>query len=437
MEPVLQVALDFLELPRALKAAREAVEGGADWIEAGTPLIKSAGLDAVRALHREFPRHPIVADLKTMDAGRIEVEAAAKAGARCATVLGAGSESTIREAIEAGKNYGIDIAVDLLAVEDVVGLTRRCAEWGAHHVSLHLPIDEQMRGGDALELLRKLRPHATIPVAVAGGINSESAAEVVLAGADIVIVGGAITKAADAAEAARLIRRAMRDRKAIPTTLFKRGGEADIRKILSQVSTPNVSDALHRSGDLPGLLPVAPGLRCVGPAVTVRTAPGDWAKPVEAIDLCHPGDVLVIDACGLGPAVWGELASESCLQKGLAGVVINGAVRDVDTIRKIGFPLFAKLVTPTAGEPKGFGETQVLLKIGGVPVTPGDWIVGDDNGVVVVPRARAAETANRAMDVLERENRIRGEIRQNSSLGQVTELIKWEKQIVESPGGGG
>ena len=74
MKPVLQVALDFLELKRALELAAEAVRGGADWLEAGTPLIKSAGLDAVRELRRAFPKHTIVADLKTMDAGRIEME---------------------------------------------------------------------------------------------------------------------------------------------------------------------------------------------------------------------------------------------------------------------------------------------------------------------------------------------------------------------------
>lgn len=435
MEPILQVALDFLELKRALKAAREAVAGGAQWIEAGTPLIKSEGLDTIRALRREFPKHYLVADLKTMDAGRIEVEAAAKAGANGATVLGAGSDSTILEAIEAGKNYGIDIGVDLLAVEDIVGLSKKCEAWGAHHVGLHLPIDDQMRGLDPLAALRTLRPHVSIPIAIAGGINSETAADVVLAGADIVIVGGAITKAENAEEAARAILRAMRERKGIATTLFKRG--TDVRKILDQVSTANVSDAQHRSGDIPGLAPLQQDTHFCGPAVTVRTYPGDWAKPVEAIDLCAPGDVLVIDAGGLGPAVWGELASESCLQRKIAGVVIHGAIRDVDSIRKIGFPAYAKIITPTAGEPKGFGETNVTIRIGGTAISPGDWILADDSGVVVVPKGKAAEIANRAMDVLERENRLRGEIRQKSSLAEVAELVKWEKQIVEGQGGGG
>jgi 3-hexulose-6-phosphate synthase/6-phospho-3-hexuloisomerase len=169
----------------------------------------------------------------------------------------------------------------------------------------------------------------------------------------------------------------------------------------------------------------------VGPCVTVRTIPGDWAKPVEAIDVAKPGEVIVIDAGSRGPAVWGELASESCLQRKIAGVVIDGAIRDIDSIRALKFPAFARIVTPTAGEPKGFGEINAPIKIDNIPVSPGDWIIGDESGVVRVPKARAVEIANRAMDVLEKENRLRGEIRAGGTLAKITELIKWEKNIIQ------
>jgi 3-hexulose-6-phosphate synthase/6-phospho-3-hexuloisomerase len=438
MEPVLQVALDFLELSRAIGAAREAWNGGATWIEAGTPLVKSEGLESIRALRREFPRAYLIADLKTLDAGRTEFEAAAKAGANCATVCVTDSDATVLECIEAGRNYGIDVCVDLMALRghEAVDLVRKLEEWGAHHVCLHLPIDDQMRGRAVTGELRRLRSQARLPIAVAGGINSETAAEVVKSGADIVIVGGAITKSADAEAATRAILKAMREGVAVATDLYKRGGtEEEVRKILEKVSTPNVSDAMHRSGDLPGIPLVTPGRKIVGPAVTVRTYPGDWAKPVEAIDVARPGDVIVVEAGGQGPAIWGELASESSLQRKLAGVVIDGGIRDIDTIRAIGFPAAAKVITPAAGEPKGFGEINVTIKVGGVPVSPGDWIVGDESGVVRIPKARAVEVANRAMDVLEHENRLREEIRRKATLGSVAELHRWEKHIVEGPDG--
>ena len=105
--PILQVALDFINLRRAINVAREAVDAGVDWIEAGTPLIKSEGLDSIRALRKEFPTATIVADMKTMDAGRVEMETAAKAGADIAVVMGSATDATIKECISAGKNYGI------------------------------------------------------------------------------------------------------------------------------------------------------------------------------------------------------------------------------------------------------------------------------------------------------------------------------------------
>ena len=433
-QPTLQVALDFLELSRALPVAREAHKGGATWIEAGTPLIKSEGLESIRALRREFPKAYLIADLKTLDAGRAEFEAAAKAGANCATVCVTDSDSTVMECVEAGRNYGIDVCVDLLGLKGdaLVAFAKKCQEWGAHHVGLHLPIDDQMRGLDVTEEVKRLRPHVTIPIAVAGGVNSETAPGMLRAGADIVIVGGAITKSADAEGATRTILKAMREGKAIATELYKRGGsEEEVRKILEKVSTPNISDAMHRSGHITGLQVVTPGRKIIGPCVTVRTYPGDWAKPVEAIDLAKPGEVIVIDAGGQGPALWGELASESCLQRKVSGVIINGAIRDVDSIREIGFAAHARIVMPTAGEPKGFGELNVTVSIEGVSIAPGDWIVADDTGVVRIPKARVVEFANRAMDVFEQENRLREEIRRQSTLGTVKELVRWEKQIVE------
>jgi 3-hexulose-6-phosphate synthase/6-phospho-3-hexuloisomerase len=178
-----------------------------------------------------------------------------------------------------------------------------------------------------------------------------------------------------------------------------------------------------------GLESLVPGSKAVGRAVTVRTFPGDWAKSVEAIDEASEGDIIVVDAGGVGPAVWGELATHSAVQKRLSGVVINGAARDVSEIRELSLPVFAKLVTPQAGEPRGLGEIGVPITICGVTVRPGDWIVADDDGIMVVESRRAAEITNRAMDCLERENRIRQDITSGeTTLGKVMDLLRWEKK---------
>jgi len=428
MKPILQVALDFINLPRALKLAGETLQGGADWIEAGTPLIKSSGLDAVRELRKRFPKATLVADMKTMDVGRIEVESAAKAGADVVVVLGLASDSTVRECIEAGKHYGAKIMVDLLEVDKLLERAKEVERMGADYIGLHTSIDEQMEGKISFAGVRTIAGKIGIPIAVAGGVNSENAHKAVEAGANIIIVGGAIIKSVDAKKATTEIKKAIEKRVKIKSELFKRVSEENIREILSKVSSPNISDAMHRQGELKGIRPVCSGVKMIGPAFTVRTYPGDWAKTVEAIDEAPQESVIVIDAGGVGPAVWGELATYSSLEKKIEGVVIDGAIRDVPEIRKVKFPAFARIIMPTAGEPKGFGEMGVPVEVGGVRVFPGDWVFGDDDGVVVIPQKRAVEITNRAMDWLERENRIRKEIKEGGTLGKVTELLKWEKK---------
>jgi len=428
MKPVLQIALDFVDLKRALKLAEEAVAGGCDWIEAGTPLIKSEGLNCIRILKKKFSGIKIVADMKTADVGRLEVEIAAKAGASVVTILGSADDETIKEAVMAGKNYGAEISVDLLGVADPAARAKEIEKLGADYIGVHIPIDEQMKGKLSFSALKKIASTVHIPVSIAGGINSENAADAVAAGASIIIAGGAITKSPDAHKATRDIKKSFLTGKKIQTKYFQRVSEENIIDVLKKVSAANVSDAMHRGLPLSGIRPVSLNGKMAGRAVTVRTNPGDWAKPVEAIDVASPGDIVVIDAGGVAPAVWGELATHSAMSRKVGGVVIYGGIRDIADIRELRFPAFATLITPQASEPKGFGEINIPITISGIKIFPDDWIIGDADGVMVISKSIAVEFVNRAMDVLERENRLRKEIKEGSSLSEVAELLKWEKK---------
>lgn len=429
MKIILQVALDLLNLHRAIDIAKSAYAGGADWIEAGTPLIKSEGMEAVRRLREVFSDATIVADLKTADTGAIETEMAAKAGANIVCILGIADDSTILEAVRSSRRYGCRIMVDLLGVEDIISRALEVERLGVDYICIHVGIDEQMSGRTPLNVLRKIAKKISIPIAVAGGLNSETVVDMVNAGASIIIVGGAITKAVDARRATEDIKKAILEKTKIKTTLFKKYSQEDIRKAFSMVSTPNISDAMHRHGVMHGIKPVKHGFHMVGRALTVQTIDGDWAKPVEAIDEAEPGWVIVVDASKGRTAVWGELATWSAKIRGLAGVVIDGAVRDLDDLLKMDFPVFSRYISSNAGEPKGFGEIGVEIRCGDQIVYTGDWIIGDDSGVVVVPQKIAQEVANRALDVKEHENRIREEIRKGGSLSSVLKLRKWEKKV--------
>jgi 3-hexulose-6-phosphate synthase / 6-phospho-3-hexuloisomerase len=424
---VLQVALDILELKRALQIAQESLDGGADWIEAGTPLIKSEGMQAIRSIRDRFPDTILVADMKVADTGALEVEMAAKAGANIVCVLADADNSVIAEAVRASRLYGIRIMADLINVKDPVSRACELEAMGVDILCAHVGIDQQMTGKTSLELLASLTEQVHIPLAVAGGIDAASAGDAVRSGADIVIVGGWIVRSADVTGSTKKIRREM-DNPSI-RSIEKKLPDEEIRSLLMQVSAPNVTDAMHRKGAMSGIVSICGNVRMVGRAVTVQTFAGDWAKPVEAIDVAGKDEVIVINNDGATHvAPWGELATLSCVKKGISGVVIDGAVRDVDDIRIMKFPLFAKAVVPNAGEPKGFGEINAEIQCGGQYVRPGDWIIGDESGVVVIPAERAYEIARRALEVRKNEERIREEIRRGSTLSEVAELTKWEKK---------
>jgi 3-hexulose-6-phosphate synthase / 6-phospho-3-hexuloisomerase len=428
--PVLQVALDEVNLDRALQYAREAVAGGADWVEAGTPLIKAEGLEAVRALRKAFPDKVVVADMKTMDTGAFETEAAVKAGASVVGILGAASDGTVKEAVKAARKYGAKVYLDLISVKDKVARAKDAERLGCDYVALHMGVDEQMAGAKPLDVLKAVAQAVRIPVMAAGGLNSETVGPCVAAGASILIVGGALTKAPDIAAEARRLKQAMREKSVIATKLYKKYGQEELREAFLMCSTSNVSDAMHRKGAMDaGIVARQQGARIAGQAVTVFTADGDWAKPVEAIEVARPNQVIVIDSRGTQTAMWGELASHSSKVRGLAGIVVDGAVRDIDDIRAMQFPVWSRWVVPNAGDPKGFGEIGAEVKCGGQTVRSGDWIIADDMGVVVVPQEEAQEVANRAVEVHERENRLREEIRRGKTLSSVLSLKKWEKVV--------
>lgn len=169
-----------------------------------------------------------------------------------------------------------------------------------------------------------------------------------------------------------------------------------------------VSDALGRGGALDaGFRPVWPGARLIGPAVTVRTFGTDLSAVFDGIAAAEPGSVLVIDSHGVvNSAFWGERTTRAALARGLAGAVIGGACRDVVALRRLGFPAFSTGVTPNAGLPGGRGEVNVPLALGGQPVSPGDLMVADENGVVVVPAARISQTLIQVRSLLQAEQEL-------------------------------
>jgi regulator of RNase E activity RraA len=160
---------------------------------------------------------------------------------------------------------------------------------------------------------------------------------------------------------------------------------------LAALPVSNVSDNMQRSHGT-NLEPIHRSGKMVGTAFTVRTRPGDNLMVHKAIDMAAPGDVIVVDAGGaLENAIIGELMSGWAQKRGIAGFVIDGAIRDSEVLSEGDFPVYAAGVTHRGPWKDGPGEINVVVSVGGMVVRPGDLIAGDHDGVVAIAQEEAAQ----------------------------------------------
>lgn len=197
--------------------------------------------------------------------------------------------------------------------------------------------------------------------------------------------------------------------------VVKRPGARAAEAVLAPFAaraTSFIADAMQGRGALDHRIkPLDPKMRFAGTALTAKAGARDNLAAVAALDLIEPGDVLVVAAQGFTEtAVVGDNMARIAKMRGAVAVVTDGAVRDIDEIRSIGLPVFARAVTPNSAYGNGPGEVGLPLALGDVPVATGDLVIGDADGVIVVPKARIAEITEALDRVAEREAKLHAKI---------------------------
>lgn len=191
-----------------------------------------------------------------------------------------------------------------------------------------------------------------------------------------------------------------------------RADAAHVRR-LGECGVATVHEAMGRRGLLePTIRPIFPGARVAGSAVTVVCTPGDNLMIHAAIAVVRPGDVLVVTTFSPSTAgMFGELLAESSKAHGVAGLVIDAGVRDTAELTTMGFPVWSRAVSAQGTTKAIPGSVNVPIVCAGAPVDPGDVVVADADGVVIVPRADAASVVTAANERLAREDRTRERLR--------------------------
>lgn len=195
----------------------------------------------------------------------------------------------------------------------------------------------------------------------------------------------------------------------------------DVFAQLRQFSTATLHEALGRMGALPSAIkPIGATMKLCGPAYTVQTMPRDNVLLHRAYAYAKPGDVIIAHCSGFYEAgYWGDLMSLGAQTRGVAGLVIDGCVRDADDIEAMGFPVFSRGLCIRGTSNHGDGTLNEPIVIGEVLIHPGDIVVGDRDGVVVVPQHRVAEAIEKAAAREAKEERVRAQLRQGKTSIQI------------------
>ncbi|AWK87683.1 RraA family protein [Azospirillum thermophilum] len=196
---------------------------------------------------------------------------------------------------------------------------------------------------------------------------------------------------------------------------------SDVLDKWRSVPSSVASDSQNRCQSMDARIkPMVPGMRICGQARTVVPMPADNSMVHHAVSCADPGDVIVVAGGGLEDvAMAGEWVVRCCKRRNLGGLVVDGTVRDLHEIRSLGVPVFAKGAVPRGPHKNFGGKMDVTASVGNVPVNPGDIILGDEDGIVVVPLALAEETLARSLALLERERQWTAEIEAGRTLVEV------------------
>jgi 4-hydroxy-4-methyl-2-oxoglutarate aldolase len=198
------------------------------------------------------------------------------------------------------------------------------------------------------------------------------------------------------------------------------------------LASSNLADAMGRFNFMDAGIRSRSGFSMCGLAITVNARPADNLMIHKAMQVAESGDVVVVNTCGnTTSAVFGELMCTTAAAAKLGGIVVDGAIRDVDGITKLGFPAFSRTVCAGGCDKDGPGEVNVPISCGGAVVMPGDIIVGDGDGVVVVPRDDAEEVLTLVQQLMERERQRITEINAGTLFRPDIDDLLRKKGVIE------
>lgn len=390
MQPKLQVTLDFLHLENALFCAEQCISGGAEIIEISSLLIKNTGFNSIKIFSERFPKTPIIADLKTIFSDEIEIKAVAEAGATGITVSGAISEANWKKCIEKTKKYSIEVYLDFRGISPFF-LKNKISNCKDAHTII---IDKDSNYSILIPEIIQFVPS----ISINGIMKAEEIETAVMLGTETFI---SVFKEQDSNNIKEKVKSLLEALKKIDIPVKDSCVMHNEQTLVNlfELATPGQLCKAHTDSALiKNIFPIQRFTKIIGRASTIRVYPGSQKAITQHILETPENHIIVIDARGNEPATWGILETELAIRKKIQGVIVYGAITDVNAIRERSFPCYTTSITAIAGIEDVKALYNIPIQIGTTTIQSNDWIIGDDSGVVCIPSKNAFSIANEAYD---------------------------------------
>jgi 3-hexulose-6-phosphate synthase/6-phospho-3-hexuloisomerase len=421
MKLQLQVSLDFLHLENALFCAEQSIAGGAELLEVGNCLIKNAGLQCIRILKEKFPPIPLVADLKMLTPETQEMKASADAGANGITISGAISESNWGKCLAQAQERNLKVFLDFRDIPVSVMKLQLPLVASTDCVVLNLAQESDVFG-----ILQEIAFRYAKPIAATGITDLANLQEAMSLGLGTGIVQYQEEDTQNFKEATHRIHEAFLQ---IQQAAASQGSpreysEQVLRRKLNEVMPSDICEVYRdKPLFLDKVYPLHRFTKVFGQAATIKMLGGGLPAMLDFLQEVPPKSIVVVDSGGEATPVWNTLTTVVAIKRNLAGVVLYGAITEVNLVRAKGFPCYVNSLTPLPTRESQGCLKNIPLQLGNVWVRPGDWILGDDCGVLCIPAEKIFTVTERALQLAKHKAQLLREIEDVNDSEKLKQLL--------------
>ncbi|NUM35415.1 MAG: hypothetical protein HUU50_12770 [Candidatus Brocadiae bacterium] len=406
MPAKLFVSLDFLHLENALFYAEQSIAGGIDFLEIGSLLLKNTGFNSVRIFKERFPSLKIVCDLKILQPQILEIEAASKSQIFAITISGAISEQNYQICLDMAQKNSLKAYLDF----------RGCAPCVVQNALSLIPradavIIDFFPQNQSISLFQQISSMTDTPIFLQPSSLDENTLKGPLGFASMLVVPIQESTSSISKEIISKAKNILNKIESQGEVSQKEYNEQTLREKLRKISTVHICEVYRKPIFLEKVYPLHRFTKILGRAYTLRVWPGEQKQVIQYLMEIPEQSILVVDAGGTqGNAVWSCLATEIAMKRKLSGAVVYGSISDVPYIRQKGFPCYAAALTAIPGQEENTASYNIPLTLGNVTIQPGDWMIGDDNGIVCIPSMQAFAIVDNAFELAKSRESILEEL---------------------------